>query len=244
MKGQCCSWMSIVLLAACSTGGGFIDSPNGKPVPIRQDRNTLHQLVKSDSDRLADIEYLENVASLRLLMLKLYKRNPAESHKSGLGTPDQIASYVFDQVATHQWRLEALGGAQDTAAIKLALNAQFSGDRVLAFIVGIQSMLYRAHGNKSAFFLVDSIEPQNLYNAARNVEIAVWKLGTAKNARGELLLLTNTMQADSQNLSFEREFSKMIARTDLLALMLAEKSQRFISRLTQSITTTPFLPFR
>lgn len=246
MKGKCCSWMSICLLAACSTNpnGGYVDSPNGKPIPIRQDRNTLHQLVKSDSDRLADIEYVENVASLRLLMLKLYKRNPAESHKSGLGTPDQIASYVFDQVATHQWRLEALGGAQDTAAIKLALNAQFSGDRVLAFIVGIQSMLYRAHGNKSAFFLVDSIEPQNLYNAARNVEIAVWKLGTAKNARGELLLLTNTMQADSQNLSFEREFSKMIARTDLLALMLAEKSQRFISRLTQSITTAPFLPFR
>jgi hypothetical protein len=52
------------------------------------------------------------------------------------------------------------------------------------------------------------------------------------------------MQADGQNLSFEREFTKLVARTDLLALMLAEKSQRFISRLTQSITTAPFLPFR
>jgi hypothetical protein len=246
MKWRGCSWISILLLAACSTNpsGGYVDSPNGKPLPIRQDRNTLHQLVKSDSDRLADIEYAENEASLRLLMLKLYKRNPAEVHKSGLGTADQIATYVFDQVSTHQWKFEALGGAQDTAAIKLALNPQFSGDRVLALIVGLQSMLYRAHGNKSAFFLLDSIEPQNLYNAARNVEIAVWKLGNAKNARGELLLLTNSMQAEGQNLSFEREFTKLIARTDLLALMLAEKSQRFISRLTQSITTTPFLPFR
>lgn len=246
MKRVGCSWMSICLLAACSTNpsGGYVDSPNGKPLPIRQDRNALHQLVKSDADRLADIEYAENEASLRLLMFKLYKRNPAEAQKSGLGTPDQIATQVFDQVATHQWKFEALGGAQDTAAIKLALNPQFSGDRVLALIVGIQSMLYRAHGNKSAFFLMDSIEPQNLYNAARNIEIAVWKLGTAKNARGELLLLTNSVQTDGQNLSFEREFTKLIARTDLLALMLAEKSQRFISRLTQSITTTPFLPFR
>jgi hypothetical protein len=252
MKWRGCSWISILLLAACSTNpsGGYVDSPNGRPLPIRQDRNTLHQLVKSDSDRLADIEYAENEASLRLLMLKLYKRNPAEAHKSGLrvagqiATPDQIAILVFDQVASHQWKFEALGGAQDTAAIKLALNPQFSGDRVLALIVGLQSMLYRAHGNKSAFFLLDSIEPQNLYNAARNVEIAVWKLGNAKNARGELLLLTNSMQADGQNLSFEREFTKLIARTDMLALMLAEKSQRFISRLTQSITTTPFLPFR
>ncbi|WP_245652763.1 hypothetical protein [Methylophilus rhizosphaerae] len=236
----------MILLAACSTTpeGGYIDSPNGRPLPMRQDRNALHQLVKTDLDRLTDIEYIENAASLRLLMLKLYKRNPIEAHKSGLGTPDQIATYVFEQADTHQWHFDALGGAQDTAAIKLALNAQFSGDRVLALIVGMQSMLYRAHGNKSAFFLTDSIEPQNLYNAARNIEIAVWKLSTAKSTHGGPLLLTNSMQADGQNLSFEREFSKIIGRMDLLALALAEKSQRFISRLTQSITAAPFLPFR
>ncbi|WP_292779924.1 hypothetical protein [Methylophilus sp. UBA6697] len=236
----------ILLLAGCSTtpDGGYVDSPNGRPVPVRQDRNTFHQLVKTDLDRLADIEYSENVSTLRLLMLKMYKRNPAEAQKSGLGTPEQIASYVFEQVTVHHWQFDALGGAQDTAAIKLALNAQYSGDRVLALVVGIQSMLFRAHGNKSAFFLTDSIEPQSLYNAARNIEIAVWKLTNAKNTQGELLLLTNSQPGEVQNLSFEREFSKLIARTDLLALTLAEKSQRFISRLTQSITTAPFLPFR
>ncbi len=239
-------WVIILLLAGCSTtpDGGYVDSPNGRPVPVRQDRNALHQLVKTDLDRLADIEYSENVSTLRLLMLKMYKRNPAEAQKSGLGSPEQIASYVFEQTGVHHWQFEALGGAQDTAAIKLALNAQYSGDRVLALVVGIQSMLFRAHGNKSAFFLTDSIEPQNLYNAARNIEIAVWKLTNAKNAQGELLLLTNSLPGEVQNLSFEREFSKMMARTDLLALTLAEKSQRFISRLTQSITAAPFLPFR
>ncbi|WP_029147004.1 hypothetical protein [Methylophilus sp. 5] len=244
---RCCGWrMMILLLAGCSTtpDGGYVDSPNGRPVPVRQDRNTLHQLAKTDLDRLADIEYSENVSTLRLLMLKMYKRNPAEAQKSGLGSPEQIASYVFEQGSVHHWQFEALAGAQDTAAIKLALNAQYSGDRVLALVVGIQSMLFRAHGNKSAFFLTDSIEPQNLYNAARNIEIAVWKLTNAKNAQGELLLLTNSLPGEVQNLSFEREFSKLIARSDLLALTLAEKSQRFISRLTQSITAAPFLPFR
>jgi len=239
-------WVIILLLAGCSTtpDGGYVDSPNGRPVPVRQGRNTLHQLAKTDLDRLADIEYSENASTLRLLMLKMYKRNPAEAQKSGLGSPEQIASYVFEQTGVHHWQFDALGGAQDTAAIKLALNAQYSGDRVLALVVGIQSMLFRAHGNKSAFFLTDSIEPQSLYNAARNVEIAVWKLTNARNAQGDLLLLTNSQPGEVQNLSFEREFSKLIARTDLLALTLAEKSQRFISRLTQSITTAPFLPFR
>jgi hypothetical protein len=244
MKRSGCGVL-IVLLAGCSTpNGGYVDSPNGRPVPVRQDRNTFHQLVKTDLDRLADLEYAENESTLRLLMLKMYKRNPAEAQKSGLGSPEQIATYVFGQVEVHHWHFEALGGAQDTAAIKLALTPQYSGDRVLALVVGIQSMLFRAHGNKSAFFLTDSIEPQNLYNAARNIEIAVWKLANTKNAQGELLLLTNSQSAEIQNLSFEREFSKLIARTDLLALTLAEKSQRFISRLTQSISTAPFLPFR
>lgn len=240
-------WLVMLLvLAGCNTmpAGGYVDSPNGRPVPVRQDRNALHQLVKTDLDRVADIEYSENVATLRLLMLKLYKRNPAEALKSGLGSPEQIASHVFENWAVHHWQFESLGRAQETAAITLALNPQYSGDRVLALVVGIQSMLFRAHGQKSAFFITDSIEPQNLYNAARNIEIAVWKLAHAKNAQGELLLLTNSQPAEVQNLSFEREFSKLIARTDLLALTLAEKSQRFISRLTQSITTAPFLPFR
>lgn len=104
-------------------------------------------------------------------------------------------------------------------------------------------MLFRAHGNRTQFLITDSLEPQNLYNAARNIEIAVWKLSHAKGPSGEFLLMTNSMQGESQNLSFEREFSKMIARTDLLAYALAEKSQRFVSRLTQSISTAPFLPF-
>lgn len=236
----------MLLLTGCSTApvGGYVDSPNGRPVPVQQDRNALHQLVKTDFDRLADIEYSENVATLRLLMLKMYKRNPAEAQKSGLGTPDEIASYVFEQVAVHHWKFDVLSGAQDTAAIHLALNPQYSGDRVLALVVGLQSMLFRAHGNKSSFFLTDSIEPQSLYNAARNIEIALWKLAHAKNANGELLVLTNSLAGEVQNLSFEREFSKLIARTDLLALALAEKSQRLISRLTQSISASPFLPFR
>lgn len=247
MKAACGGvFLTAWLVSACSTtpAGGYVDSPNGRPVPVRNDRNTLQQFVKTDMDRLADIEYSENTDALRTLMIKLYRRNPAEASKSGPGTPEQIASKVFEQMAGNQWHFPALAGAQDTTAIKLALNPQYSGDRVLALIVGIQSMLFRAHGNRTQFFITDSLEPQNLYNAARNIEIAVWKLSHAKGPSGEFLLMTNSMQGESQNLSFEREFSKMIARTDLLAYALAEKSQRLVSRLTQSLSTATFLPFR
>lgn len=242
---RCCVVCLTLPLAACNTmpPGGYIDSPNARPVPMRNDRNTLEQLAKSDIDRMADMEYAENLQSLKILMLKLYRRNPGELAKSGLGSAEQTVSTVLDASPPHAPQSAALEGAQGTRAIMLAFSERYNGDRVLALMFGIQSMLYQAHGNKTDFLMTDSIEPQNLYNAARNIEIAVWKLSTARNGQGQLLLLTNDVQGEVQNLSFEREFGKIIARTDLLALTLAEKSQRLISRLTQSITTANFLPF-
>jgi hypothetical protein len=104
-------------------------------------------------------------------------------------------------------------------------------------------MLLRAHGNKTDFYLNDSIDPQHMYNVSRNIEIAAWKLSNARNETGELYLITNEINDKEKNLSFEREFGKMIGRTDLFAITLAEKSQRIISRVVQSLATAVFLPF-
>ena len=104
-------------------------------------------------------------------------------------------------------------------------------------------MLLKAHGNKTDFYLTDTIDPQHIYNVARNIEIAAWKLSTARDAKGNLYLLTNEINDKDRNLSFEREFGKMIGRTDLYAIALAEKSQRLISRVMQSIATMAFFPF-
>jgi hypothetical protein len=118
------------------------------------------------------------------------------------------------------------------------------GDRVLPFIVGLQTMLAKAHNNQKEFFLTDkSLDPQRLYNVARNIEISVWKLSNSRNVNGNLYLLTNEINETDHNLSFEREFGKMIGRTDLYAFALAEKSQRLISRVIQNLATAVFLPF-
>ena len=52
----------------------------------------------------------------------------------------------------------------------------------------------------------------------------------------------NEINDTEKNLSFEREFGKIIGRTDLYAISLAEKSQRFISRVMQNLATAVFLP--
>jgi len=228
-----------VMLSACAT-----NSPVEKAaVPERGDRSTINQLGKGDFDRMADVELEENTQSLRALMLKLYKRNPNQLAKSTADPAEKMVAWVFEGEPQHHWLFKELDNKQGTDAIFLAFDAAYEGDRVLPFIVGMQTMLAKAHGNKTDFYLTDSLDPQRLYNVARNIEIAAWKLSTARGADGNLYLLTNEINDKDRNLSFEREFGKMIGRTDLYAIALAEKSQRIISRVMQSLATAVFLPF-
>jgi hypothetical protein len=89
--------------------------------------------------------------------------------------------------------------------------------------------------------MYDDIDPQRLYNAARNLEIAAWKLASSRDANGQLLLLSNEM-TPIQNLTFEREFGKMIGNLDLLSSIVADKTNRNVVRIMQNIATAVFLP--
>lgn len=214
---------------------------DGKTVPHQHDESSFAQLGKSDIDRMADVQMRENTQSLRLLMIKLYKRNPRELKKSTSDSVEVMVDWVFE--GDHGWQFRKIDGVQGTDALNLAFSPEYQGDRVLPFIVGLYTMLVKAHGGKNEFYLTDSIDPQSVYNAARNIEIAVWKLSNTRDASGQLLLLTNEINERERNLSFEREFGKIVGRLDLFAITLAEKSQRLISRVAQNLATALFIPF-
>jgi len=236
--------VAVSMLSACASQPLSVNGANKKAVPEQQDRSTINQLGKGDFDRMADVEIRENTDSLRILMLKLYKRNPHELQKSTSDPAEKMITWVFDGSEQHHYQFPEINNLQDTDAIFLAFKPEYTGDRVLPFIVGLHTMLLKAHNDKTDFYLTDSIDPQRLYNVARNIEIAAWKLSNARNQDGTLYLLTNEMNDTDKNLSFEREFGKMIGRTDLYAISLAEKSQRFISRIMQNLATAVFLPFK
>jgi len=230
--------LGCALLCACVTPA---PKPGDKPVPQQEDSSSFSQLGKADLDRMADVEMRENTQSLRLLMVKLYKRNPRELRKSTPDPLEKMVDWVFE--GGHGWKIKRINELQGTEAIQLAFSPEFQGDRVLALIVGLQTMLVKAHRGKTEFYMTDSLDPQVIYNAARNIEIVAWKLANARDAQGQLLLLTNEINETERNLSFEREFGKIIARLDLYALTLAEKSQRLISRVVQNLATALFFPF-
>ena len=236
--------MLLLLLACCVITACATNTPmEGKPIPERSDRSSANQLGKNDFDRMADVEMAENTQSLRNLMLKLYKRNPHELAKSTADNAEKMVEWVFESELQHHFKFKEIDNKQGTEALFLAFDASYQNDRVLPFIVGLQTMLLKAHNNKTEFYLTDKIEPQHVYNVARNIEIAAWKLSNARDVNGNLYLLSNEIGDKNPNLSFEREFGKMIGRTDLYAISLAEKSQRLVSRVMQSLATAVFLPF-
>jgi hypothetical protein len=190
---------------------------------------------------VAEIHLQESLASIRLLTEKLYRRNPREWRRGGYASVEAAVDRAFD--AKFAWRFPELGNARSTDALQLAFLPAFSGDRVFAFGVGLGSMVMQAYGDQTEFFLVDQIDPQKLYNAARNIEVAAWKLATTRDAQGSLLLLSNDIAPDGvQNLSYEREIGKLIAYQDSLARVIAERTNRTIRSVVQGAALKVFLP--
>ena len=205
------------------------------------DKGSLNQLTKTDFDRMADYEIKENTESLRILALKFYKKNPAELRKTTSDSPEVAVNWLF--TSQHDWKFKEINDAQGIQALNQVFDENFKGDRVLSLITGLYTMLITAHDNQKEFDMFDSLDPQLIYNAARNVEVIVWRLSTKRKKNGELFLVTNEINVDSQNLSFEREFGKIIGRTDYFAYVLSEKKERYITRAIQGTTLNILLPF-
>ena len=227
-----------VLLAGCSV---FQPTPaphgEAKSAPV-----TTGELAQSDVNRMATLGMHENIESLLRLADKLYRRNPAEWRKtSAIGRDEalkQVRACIEDRTA---W--PGLQAQRDIKALSLALNADFKGDRVAAFVIANADMLITAHGDKTTFYLIDGLDAQHLYNAARNVEAAVWLLGSRRGANGQPLLLADEINTQERNLSYEREFGKIIGRLDLLAAVVTEKYRRAAISYVQNLVGGTFLQF-
>ncbi len=198
-------------------------------------------LAKTDIDRAVEVHHREIFATLRVLAEKLYRRNPRQLSTSGSISVETALARLFED--EHGWSFREFGTARGLQLLHLALREDFAGDRVLAFIGGLGGMIQTAFNDRREFFIIDELDAQRLYNSARNVEIAVWKLANRRDIGGAALLLTNDM-GPPMNLSFEREFGKIIGSLDILAKLVAEKNRRIVVRVVQSMATAAFLPVK
>ncbi len=234
--------LRLALLSACVAALAGCAASGSVPNRTASSGFSAGSLIKTDIDRVAEAHQQEIFAGLRLLTEKLYRRNPREWRKSGQASLEGAVARLFD--GRHQWDFPELDGKRSIDAIHLALREDYGGDRVLALIAGLGSMVQAAFNDKTEFFVLDDLDPQRLHNAARNVEIAVWKLSTARDGRGDYLLLSNEGAGPVRNLSFEREFGKIIGSLDVLSRIIADKADRTVVKVVQSLATAVFLPVK
>ncbi len=204
------------------------------------------QFAKSDIDRIADLHRREVQASLKRLAEKLYKRNPREWKKGGHANFEVAVAYLFEPA--REGLSPDPGGLRGTALVLAGLAESYPHDRVAAFVGGLNTMLHDAFEGKTVFFFLDDLDPQKLYNAARNVEIAAWKLANTRHSQpegdlpaGTPLLFSNEL-SPVQNLSFEREFGRLIGYLDVIWQIAADKTQRTVVKVVQNVTVAMFLP--
>ncbi|MCP5141239.1 MAG: hypothetical protein H6980_02660 [Gammaproteobacteria bacterium] len=242
--------LPILLLIALSLAGcrrEVVVQEDGLVLHYREDPYkepngfAVRNLAKSDTDMVAELHMNASLSDLRTLMEKLYRRNPAELYKVGSNDPARRARAVFDD---HDFSdLTGLNGARDIEAMKLAFDPAFTGDRVLALVGGMADMIMASYGHKSEFYVYDELDPQKLHDAARNIEIAVWRLSNSHDADGRLFLISNSGPEDEvANLSYERLFGKLIGRQDMIAQIVADKSDRAIKGMVQTVASALFIP--
>ena len=222
--------LCLALLSACAVrvdGGGQ-----------KEARFDPRYLAKTEIDRVIDANRAEIMTSLRRIAEKLYKRNPREWKKSGQPGMEAALARLF----AGNLDFSELEGRREGAAALFAFHPDYQGDRVLGVMAGLLGMVTAAFEGKDDFYVLDDLNEQKLYNCARNVEIAIWKMSSTRSPTGEPLLLSNELDPNNPNLSFEREFGRVIGLLDLLSKVVADKHGRTITRFTQSIATAVFLP--
>lgn len=231
-----------LLLAMCGlTLAGCASQQDHQSIVGNRSPAKPSEFFQSHTDRMATIGMRNNLNTLYRLMDKLYRRNPREWHKTGLGDREAAERQVQRAIEENR-ALAELGGRKDVAALGYALSADYQGDRVGAFIYSLGSMLVTAHGGRTEFYMTDELDPQFIHNAARNIEKATWMLASRNDQLGNPWLLSNEISADGRNLSFAVEFGKIVARLDLLTDVLDERYRRMGVNYAQGLLFMNFLP--
>lgn len=196
-KKLCKFYQRLILLMVLVLNMIFISTPaiSAEGINNLAQKNNL----KSSTTKLtstqstATSEMAEHNENMRNLMVLLYELNPQELNKSTQVSAKEMTEWVFE--GKFGWKFDALRNLQEIDALNLSFSDDYKGDRVLAFIVGLQTMLIHAYGGKDSFKFTNKIKPSNLISASQNLQIAKLKLESAKTNTNTPLLITDVNQS-------------------------------------------------
>ncbi len=216
--------VSILILAGCASSGQN----------VKRQSFEVSCLVKNDIDLVTETHQRVVFEALRELAVKLYKRNPREWKKEGNKSLEvAVAALSADP-------FPSVEGKTSIDCIRLAFDEEFHGDRVKAFVAGLETMVLNSYDGHRKVYFYNMLDAQKLYNSARNIELASWLIRT-KHDSNNTLFLQSLDEGGKIDVSFERLFGKMINAQDMMAQIMADRSNRTIKNVIQSLVTA-FIP--
>ncbi len=221
--------LSLMALTLALSGCGAMRSTE------RAETYAGNEWLQSGTNRVANLALRDNLQSVRRVQLSLYRRNPREWRKWAPSADDAIKR-TWDAVLQGT-PMPELRGTTGIDAIRLAFDTgpqSFQGDRVAALVYGWGSMLRQANGDTWEQKMLDGVDAENAYRAARNFEISLWLLTSKTGTDGQPLLLATEISERGRNLVADRELSKVTARLDLMAAQADEKYRRAALDFSQS----------
>ena len=205
-------------------------------VPIKAPPE-VKNLAKSDTAFFVEAVRSELDQNLGLLLVKLYRRNPVQ-------LPTNVTIEVrVEQLKAARLNLQEFDGRKPDQLVRKAFHPDFTGDRVYAFVAGLQSMVNHAFDHRREFFLLDDLPTaQFIYNSARNIETAAYLLRTKRTTDGKPYLYADGIQDQILNASYSQLMGEMIGLQDALSTALANKDQRTLNAVARGAASIVFLP--
>ena len=205
-------------------------------VPIKAPQQ-IKNLVKSDTAFFVEAVRDELDKSMALLLVKLYGRNPV--HLPGGTSVDGR----IEQLKATRINVSEFDSSKPNQLVRLAFKSDFDGDRVFAFVSGLQSMINNAFDHRREFLLLDDLPTaQFVYNSARNIEISAYLLRTQRTSTAKPYLFADGIQNGVLNASYSQLMGEMIGLQDALSVALAKKDQRALNRVARGVASFVFLP--
>ncbi|MGQ2965747.1 hypothetical protein [Methylophilus sp.] len=106
----------------------------------------------------------QHTDDLRTLMQTLYELHPEELAKSTQVGAREMTEWVFDGKAG--WKFDAIRRTQQAEAIALVFDPEYTGDRILALVVGLETLLFHAYGGKNEYEIPTHVDDKSVAQVA------------------------------------------------------------------------------
>jgi hypothetical protein len=168
-------WLSVVTLVMCSV---VVSHAQAQPA------NKTQAVAAANPARTPKQVMSQHTDDLRTLMQALYELHPQELAKSTQVGAREMTEWVFDGKAG--WKFDAIRRTQQDQAIALIFDPEFTGDHILALVVGLETLLFHAYGGNNEYQIPAQTDEQSVAQAVCQVQALQQRLAADVTQAGIL----------------------------------------------------------